>query len=138
LPSLDRDSIERVDPSGMLGDVLAQPLQLGDALWRTQSAGIRRATCRRDGRVRMGGSAIGGDLRQGRAGRPRHPADHRRARLRARVLDPPESLVLCASYSGNTEETLACFEAPGAAGASAACSRRAASSPSSRARRACR
>ena len=30
---------------------------------------------------------------------------------------PPESLVLCASYSGDTEETLACFEAAGAAGA---------------------
>ena len=30
---------------------------------------------------------------------------------------PPESFVLCASYSGNTEETLACFEAAGAAGA---------------------
>jgi glucose/mannose-6-phosphate isomerase len=29
----------------------------------------------------------------------------------------PDSLVLCASYSGNTEETLACFEAAGAAGA---------------------
>jgi glucose/mannose-6-phosphate isomerase len=29
---------------------------------------------------------------------------------------PPESLVLCASYSGDTEETLACFEAAGAAG----------------------
>ena len=49
--------------SGMLGDVLAQPLQLGDALWRAESAGIRP----RDlpgGLVvcGMGGSAIGGDL----------------------------------------------------------------------------
>ena len=30
---------------------------------------------------------------------------------------PPDSLVLCASYSGDTEEALACFEAAGAAGA---------------------
>ena len=29
----------------------------------------------------------------------------------------PDSLVLCASYSGETEETLGCFEAAGAAGA---------------------
>ena len=29
----------------------------------------------------------------------------------------PDTLVLCASYSGSTEETLACFEAAGAAGA---------------------
>ena len=60
---LDMDTIEAVDTGGMLGDVLAQPLQLGDALWRTESAGIRP----RDlpgGLVvcGMGGSAIGGDL----------------------------------------------------------------------------
>ena len=29
----------------------------------------------------------------------------------------PDSVVLCASYSGNTEETLACYEAAGALGA---------------------
>ena len=29
---------------------------------------------------------------------------------------PPDTLVLCASYSGDTEETLACFEAAGAVG----------------------
>ena len=29
----------------------------------------------------------------------------------------PGSVVLCASYSGNTEETLACYEAAGALGA---------------------
>ena len=28
----------------------------------------------------------------------------------------PDTLVLCSSYSGDTEETLACFEAAGAAG----------------------
>ena len=60
---LTNDSIESIDRAGMLGEVLAQPLQLGDALWRAQSAGIRP----RDlpgGLVvcGMGGSAIGGDL----------------------------------------------------------------------------
>jgi glucose/mannose-6-phosphate isomerase len=116
--SLDKDSIEAVDPSGMLGDVLAQPLQLGDALWRTQSAGIRArdlpgglAVCG------MGGSAIGGDLAKAALGdRATRPITI----VRGYALEswtPPESLVLCASYSGNTEETLACFEAAGAAGA---------------------
>jgi hypothetical protein len=38
--TLDRPTIEAADPQHMLGDVLAQPLQLGDALWRAQSAGI--------------------------------------------------------------------------------------------------
>jgi glucose/mannose-6-phosphate isomerase len=40
--------------------------------------------------------------------------------VRGYAPDPwitPDTLVLCSSYSGNTEETLACFEAAGAAGA---------------------
>jgi glucose/mannose-6-phosphate isomerase len=116
--SLDKDSIEAVDPSGMLGDVLAQPLQLGDALWRTQSAGIR-ASDLPGGLVvcGMGGSAIGGDLAKAALGdRATRPITV----VRGYALEswtPPESLVLCVSYSGGTEETLACFEAAGAAGA---------------------
>jgi glucose/mannose-6-phosphate isomerase len=118
LSSLDADSVESVDPGGMLGDVLAQPLQLGDALWRTQSAGIRP----RDlpgGMVvcGMGGSAIGGDLAKAALG---DRATRTITVVRGYALEswtPPDSFVLCASYSGNTEETLACFEAAGAAGA---------------------
>jgi glucose/mannose-6-phosphate isomerase len=116
--SLDTETIEAVDPSGMLGDVLAQPLQLGDALWRTQSAGIR-ARDLPGGLVvcGMGGSAIGGDLAKAALGdRATRPVTI----VRGYALEswtPPESLVLCASYSGDTEETLACFEAAGAAGA---------------------
>ena len=116
--SLDTDAIEAVDRSGMLGDVLAQPLQLGDALWRTQSAGIR-ARDLPGGLVvcGMGGSAIGGDLAKAALGdRATRPITI----VRGYALEswtPPESLVLCASYSGDTEETLACFEAAGAAGA---------------------
>jgi len=116
--ALHKDTIEAVDPGGMLGDVLAQPLQLGDALWRTQSARIRP----RDlpgGLVvcGMGGSAIGGDLAKAALG---DRATRQITVVRGYALEswtPPESLVLCASYSGDTEETLACFEAAGAAGA---------------------
>jgi glucose/mannose-6-phosphate isomerase len=102
----------------MLGDVLAQPLQLGDALWRTQSAGIRPRD-HAGGMVvcGMGGSAIGGDLAKAALGdRATRPI----TMVRGYALEswtPPESFVLCASYSGDTEETLACFEAAGAAGA---------------------
>ena len=115
---LDKDSIDAVDRSGMLEEVLAQPLQLGDALWRAQSAGIRP----RDlpgGLVvcGMGGSAIGGDLALAALGdRATRPITV----VRGYALEswiPPETLVLCVSYSGETEETLACFEAAGAAGA---------------------
>jgi glucose/mannose-6-phosphate isomerase len=116
--SLDKDSIDGVDREGMLEEVLAQPLQLGDALWRAQSAGIRP----RDlpgGLVvcGMGGSAIGGDLAMAALGdRATRPITV----VRGYALEswiPPDTLVLCASYSGETEETLACFEAAGAAGA---------------------
>ncbi len=116
--SLDEDSIEGIDSGGMLGDVLAQPLQLGDALWRTQSAGIR-ARDLAGGLVvcGMGGSAIGGDLAAAAVGdRATRPITV----VRGYALESwtmPESFVLCASYSGDTEETLACFEAAGAAGA---------------------
>src|ERR671914_364791 len=116
--ALDRQTIEAADPQSMLGDVLAQPLQLGDALWRAQSAGIGKRD-RPGGRVvcGFGGSAIGGDLATAALGdRATRPI----TTVRGYALEawtPPDSLVLCASYSGNTEETLACFEAAGAAGA---------------------
>jgi glucose/mannose-6-phosphate isomerase len=102
----------------MLGDVLAQPLQLGDALWRAQSAGIGKRD-RPGGLVvcGMGGSAIGGDLAAAALG---DRATRQITTVRGYALESwtgPDSLVLCASYSGDTEETLACFEAAGAAGA---------------------
>jgi glucose/mannose-6-phosphate isomerase len=115
---LDKESVEAMDPGGMLGDVLAQPLQLGDALWRAQSAGIRPRD-RPGGLVvcGMGGSAIGGDLAAAALG---DRATRTITTVRGYALEawtPPDTLVLCASYSGETEETLACFEAAGAAGA---------------------
>jgi glucose/mannose-6-phosphate isomerase len=103
---------------GMLEDVLAQPHQLGDALWRAQSAGIPKQD-RPGGLIvcGMGGSAIGGDLAAAALGdRATRPI----TTVRGYALESwtgPDSLVLCASYSGNTEETLACYEAAGAAGA---------------------
>ncbi|HYY20487.1 MAG TPA: bifunctional phosphoglucose/phosphomannose isomerase [Thermoleophilaceae bacterium] len=115
--ALDPDAIERADPHGMVRDVLDLPGQLGDALWRVESARVPRHE-RSAGLVvcGMGGSAIGGDLAAailgGRALRPIRTV---------RGYDPgptgPDALVLCASYSGETEETLACFEAAGEAGA---------------------
>jgi glucose/mannose-6-phosphate isomerase len=117
-PSLEREAIEAADPRGMLGDVLAQPLQLGDALWRAESAGIGRQD-RPGGLVvcGMGGSAIGGDLASAALGdRATRPITTVR-RYALESWTGPDSLVLCTSYSGNTEEALACFEAAGAAGA---------------------
>jgi glucose/mannose-6-phosphate isomerase len=110
-------AIEAADPEGMLGDVLAQPHQLGDALWRAQSANIPARDLPAGLVVcGMGGSAIGGDLAIAALGdRATRPI----VTVRGYGLEswtPPESLVLCSSYSGDTEETLACFEAARAAG----------------------
>jgi glucose/mannose-6-phosphate isomerase len=116
--ALSRGAVEALDRSGMLADVLAQPAQLADAVWRADSAGLPRRDLSGGLVVAgMGGSAVGGDLAAaalaGRATRPIRTA-------RGYGLDPwvgDDTFVLCSSYSGDTEETLACFEAAGAAGA---------------------
>ena len=112
------DDIAAVDTSGMLGDVLAQPQQYEDALWRTESAGIKKREFS-GGLVLcgMGGSAIGADLAASAIGlRAQAPI----TTIRGYELPEwvgPDTLVVCASYSGNTEETLHCFDQGGAAGA---------------------
>ena len=111
MTDLTREAIAAVDPQGMLGDVLAQPHQIGDALWRIESAGIGRFDLSGGLLVAgMGGSAIGGELAaaalDGRAELPvRTVRDYA-----LEAWTGPDTLVLCASYSGDTEETLACFE----------------------------
>jgi glucose/mannose-6-phosphate isomerase len=115
---LSRAAIARVDSSGQLGDVLALPEHLRDALWRTESA-IMQDWDTTAGLVvaGMGGSAIGGALARAALG------DHASRPIfvtRAYGLPSwttPETMVLCASYSGETEETLACYESAGALGA---------------------
>lgn len=116
--ALSREAIARVDRSGQLGDVLGLPEHLRDALWRVESA-IMAEWDTPAGLVvaGMGGSAIGGALARAALG------DHSSRPIfvtRAYGLPPwttPETTVLCASYSGNTEETLACYESAGALGA---------------------
>jgi glucose/mannose-6-phosphate isomerase len=112
------EEIAAVDPQGMLGDVLAQPHQYEDALWRTESAGIKKRDLSRGLVVcGMGGSAIGGDLAAAAIGlRAQAPITTIRGYELPRWVGA-ETLVVCASYSGNTEETLHCFEQAGAAGA---------------------
>jgi glucose/mannose-6-phosphate isomerase len=115
---LSRASIARVDPSNQLGDVLALPEHLRDAVWRVESA-IMQDWDTPAGLVvaGMGGSAIGGALARAALG------DHASRPIfvtRAYGLPSwttPDTMVLCASYSGDTEETLACYESAGALGA---------------------
>jgi len=115
---LDRETIAATDPTDQLTDVLALPEHLRDALWKTESAAL--GTWDSPGGLvvaGMGASALGGTIAAAALG------DHASRPIllaRAYGLPPwttPDTTVLCASYSGETEETLACFEAAGALGA---------------------
>ena len=118
MSDLSPEAVAAADPGGMLSDVLAQPQQLLDALWRVESARLPRLDSA-DGLVvcGMGGSGVGGGLAAAMLGaRARGPIHSvRDYGLPTWVGDG--ALVLCASYSGDTEETLACFEEAGARGA---------------------
>jgi glucose/mannose-6-phosphate isomerase len=101
----------------MIDDVLGIPDQLRDALWRIESARLEPAEAAGVIVCGMGGSAIGADLAAAALGdRLTRPL----IAIRGYGLPSwatPEWTVLCSSYSGNTEETLACFEAAEALGA---------------------
>ena len=101
----------------MLDAVRAMPDHLRDALWRIETA--RAATMEAPAAFvcGMGGSAVGGDLAAAAlSDRLTKPL------LTARGYElpawaPAGSAVLCSSYSGDTEETLACYAAAEALGA---------------------
>ena len=101
----------------MIDDVLAIPDQLRDALWRIESARLEPSDSAGVMVCGMGGSAIGADLAAAALGdRLTRPL----VTVRGYELPSwatPEWTVLCSSYSGQTEETLACFAAAEALGA---------------------
>lgn len=101
----------------MLDDILAIPDHLRDALWRVESARLEPFDAAGVAVCGMGGSAIGGDLAVAALGdRLTRPL----LTVRGYELPSwtaPEWTVLCSSYSGATEETLACFAAAEALGA---------------------
>jgi glucose/mannose-6-phosphate isomerase len=108
---LSRAALEAADPSRQVAEVLDLPIHLRDALWRMDSAGAAPVDAPLGLIVAgMGGSAIGGRLARGALG----------GRLRRPLLvgpayalpawAGPETLVLCSSYSGNTEEVLAAYD----------------------------
>jgi glucose/mannose-6-phosphate isomerase len=115
---LSAEAIAAVDSTGELSDVLGLPEHLRDALWRVESANLRPIDCPGGLVVAgMGGSAVGGLLARAVLG-------DRCSRPMAIARDyglpswaTPDTAVLCSSYSGETEETLAAYEAAGALGA---------------------
>jgi glucose/mannose-6-phosphate isomerase len=115
--ALDAQSIAALDPTGQLAEVLDLPAHLRDALWRVESAGIAPRDSGGLVVAGMGGSAVGGGLARAAIGdRVRRPME-----LVSDYTLPPyvdaSWTVLLSSYSGSTEETLACWDAATAAGA---------------------
>ena len=111
------DVLAEVDSEDQLSAVMALPEHLSDALWRVESARISRHESSGLVVCGMGGSAIGADLATAALGD--------RAQLPITVVrgyglppwTPPDRTVVCSSYSGNTEETMACYAAAEAVGA---------------------
>jgi glucose/mannose-6-phosphate isomerase len=116
--SLDRAAVAAVDSSGQIADVLDLGTHLRDGLWRVGAAALAPLDAP-DGLIvaGMGGSGIGASLA--------------RAALWPTLVRPFTTVsdydlppwtggghaVLCASYSGNTEETLAAYATAGEHGA---------------------
>jgi glucose/mannose-6-phosphate isomerase len=101
----------------MIDDVLGIPDQLRDALWRVESARLEPAPAAGLFVCGMGNSALGGDLAAAALG---DLLTKPMLTVRSYALPSwatPEWTVLCSSYSGETEETLACLEAAEALGA---------------------
>jgi len=109
--ALDRAAVTACDPTGQAGEILDLSEHLRDALWRVDSAGIRNVDAPGGLVVAgMGGSSIGGRLaRAAIGGRARRPLTVVGGYSLPGWVGP-DTLVLCASYSGSTEETLACYD----------------------------
>jgi glucose/mannose-6-phosphate isomerase len=110
------DAIRAVDQAGQLEDVLAMADHLRDSLWRVSSARLEPDDAEGLLSCGMGGSGVGGELAAAAFGdRLLRPI----VTVRGYALPPYASsgqTALCSSYSGNTEETLACFERAGELG----------------------
>jgi glucose/mannose-6-phosphate isomerase len=118
MSALDAAACAAVDSTGQFAETLGLAEHLRDALWRVDSAAIDRVDAQGGLIVAgMGGSSVGGRLAVGALGpRLRRPF----ALAMGYDIPPwigPETLVLCSSYSGCTEETIATYDAAKAAGA---------------------
>jgi glucose/mannose-6-phosphate isomerase len=118
MATLDREAVAAVDSTNQIGEILDLHVHLRDALWRVDSAAIK--SCDTPGGVivaGMGGSAVGGRLAAGAIG----PRLRRPLVVTDGYALPgwagPDTLVLCSSYSGTTEETLAAYDDAGERGA---------------------
>ena len=117
MAELDRGAVAAVDSTDQAGDMLGLAEQLRDALWRVDSAGIAPGEAAGVIVAGMGGSAAGARLAAAAIGprlrRPFAVADD----YTLPGWAGPDTLVLCSSYSGATEETLSAYDDAAARGA---------------------
>jgi glucose/mannose-6-phosphate isomerase len=111
-------AVAAVDSTGQAAEMLSLGEHLTDALWRFDSAGIAPVDAPGGLIVAgMGGSAVGGRLALGLL----EPQLKRPMAISDGYGLPgwagPDTLVLCSSYSGSTEETLAAYDAAAERGA---------------------
>jgi glucose/mannose-6-phosphate isomerase len=116
--ALDAAAVAAVDSTGQASDMLDLGDHLIDALDRVESAALPRLDAPGGMIVAgMGGSAIGGRL----AVRAIGPRLRRPLAIADGYALPgwagPDTLVLCSSYSGGTEETLSAYDDAAARGA---------------------
>lgn len=115
--ALTPEGIAKVDASGLLGDILAIPDHIIDAMWRAESAFLEPAAANSLIVCGMGGSAIGADLAAAVIGQ-----SAKRPIVTNRGYDLPSwvgegDAVVLSSYSGSTEETLSCLDQARTSGA---------------------
>jgi glucose/mannose-6-phosphate isomerase len=109
----DHEAIRRLDPDNMLERIRELPQRCVAAWTQSQKLTLppdygspRHVTI-----VGMGGSAIGGALMEGLvADQCSVPISVVRDYTLPAFVEGPDHLVIASSYSGNTEETLSCFE----------------------------
>ena len=111
MSSLTPEAVAAVDSTSQAEDIGDLAVHLRDALWRVESAAI--APIEAPGGLivaGMGGSAVGGRLAAAAIGprlaRPMIVSDG----YALPGWAGPDTLVLCSSYSGGTEETLAAYD----------------------------
>jgi glucose/mannose-6-phosphate isomerase len=111
------ERIGAIDSGDQYESTLSLPDQLRDALWRVSSAKIDPIESTGLIVCGMGGSAIGADLAAAAlGGRLNRPMDVVRG-YGLPLWTPPDRVIFCSSYSGNTEETMGCYAAAEAVGA---------------------
>jgi glucose/mannose-6-phosphate isomerase len=105
----DEASLRAADPSGLLDAYLSISARLTEGYTNVRGR-IARSPVRSVTFCAMGGSAAAGDvIVSAYRDRTKVPMGTARGYRLPSWCDGPESLVVCVSYSGNTEETLATY-----------------------------